>query len=95
MGLKEDYQEKMEARIREWTAKINELKAEADRATADMKIKMQLEIDDLREKTEAVQKYLEEIRAASSEKWESLRAGAEKAMDEWKKKWDGLKSKYF
>ncbi len=94
MGLKETYQEKMEAQIREWTAKIKELKARADQATADLKIKMYKEIDELKARQAEAQKKLDQIRGASAEKWESLKASSEQVMEEWKKKWENVKSRY-
>jgi chromosome segregation ATPase len=94
MGLKEDYLDKIEPQIREWAAKINELKAKAEKGSAEMKIKMTQEIEDLRARKEAAQQKLAEMRAAGAEKWESLKTGTEKAVEEWKKKWESLKSKY-
>jgi len=32
MGLKEDYQEKLEAQLKEWSARIGDFKAKADKA---------------------------------------------------------------
>ena len=94
MGLKEDYLDKIETQIREWAAKINELKAKAEQGSADLKSKMTQEIEDLRARKEAAQQKLAEMRAAGAEKWESLKTGTEKAVEEWKKKWESLKSKY-
>jgi hypothetical protein len=55
---------------------------------------MTQEIEDLRARKEAAQQKLAEMRAAGAEKWESLKTGTEKAVEEWKKKWESLKSKY-
>jgi len=41
MGLKEAYQEKMEAQLKEWTAKLAEMKAKADLASADAKVHLE------------------------------------------------------
>ena len=35
MGMKEAYQQKLEAQLDEWTADINKMKAKADKADAD------------------------------------------------------------
>ena len=53
MGLKEAYQEKIEAQIREWNAKLDEYKAKADKAKADVKIQMYQQMDRLRAQKEA------------------------------------------
>jgi seryl-tRNA synthetase len=84
MGLKEAYQEKIEAQIKEWTAKLQEYKAKADKASADVKIQMYQQIDHLRAQKEAAQQKLNEIKAASGDSWEALKAGSEKVLDEMK-----------
>jgi len=94
MGLKEAYQEKLEAQLKEWSAKLHELKAKADKATADAKIKMYQEIDDLKAKKEVAQQKLDEIKAAGAEKWESLKAASEKTMEDLKSKWASVKAKF-
>ena len=68
MGLKEDYQEKVETHLKEWTAKINELTGKAEQASADVKAKMLKEIEDLRGRKDELQQKLNEIKAASSGK---------------------------
>lgn len=94
MGLKEAYQEKIEAQIREWTAKLQEFKAKADKASADAKIHMYKHIDNLRAQKEAAQQKLNEIKAASGDSWEVLKAGSERALEEMKKTWEEMKSKF-
>jgi len=94
MGLKEAYQEKLEAQLKEWSAKLNELKAKADKATAGAKVKMYQEIDDLKAKKEVAQQKLDEIKAAGAEKWESLKAASEKTMEDLKSKWASVKAKF-
>jgi uncharacterized coiled-coil DUF342 family protein len=94
MGLKEAYQEKLEAQLREWSAKISELKAKADQASADAKIKMYQELDDLKARKGAAQEKLNEIKAAGAEKWESLRAGADQTLADLKSRWETIKGKF-
>jgi hypothetical protein len=94
MGLKEAYQEKIEAQIKEWTAKLQLYKAKADKASADVKIQMHQQLDHLRAQKEAALQKLNEIKAASGDSWETLKAGAEKALEEMKKTWEGMKSKF-
>ena len=40
MGLKEAYQEKLEAQFKEWSAKVMELQAKTEMAKADAKIEL-------------------------------------------------------
>jgi hypothetical protein len=94
MGLKEAYQEKIEAQLKEWTAKLNEYKAKADKASADVKIQMYSQIDQMKARKEALQQKLNEVGAASGDSWEALKAGSEKILEEMKKTWESMKSKF-
>jgi predicted ATP-binding protein involved in virulence len=94
MGLKEAYQEKIEAQIKEWTARLQEYKAKADKAGAEAKIQMYQQIDRLRAQKEAAQQKLNDIKAAKGESWEALRDGSERILAEMKKTWEEIKSKF-
>ncbi|MFN2368127.1 MAG: hypothetical protein ABR605_04160, partial [Desulfurivibrionaceae bacterium] len=50
MTEKEAYQKKRSAQLREWQAKIEGLKAKADKAAAEQQIKFYKEIESLRKK---------------------------------------------
>jgi 3-deoxy-D-manno-octulosonic-acid transferase len=94
MKFKEAYQEKLEAQIKEWSAKLAELKTKADKAGAEAKEQMYKHIDQLRARKEATQQKLNEIRAAKADTWENLKAGSEKALDEMKKTWESFRSMF-
>jgi len=94
MGLKDAYLEKMEAQFREWGAKIDELKAKADKAEAGAKIEYMKQLDVLKAKRDAAQTQLGEIRAAGEEAWEHLKSGVEGAWSELKAAIDGAATKF-
>ena len=94
MGTKEAYQEKIETQIKEWSAKLKEYKAKADKASADVKVQMYQRIDRMRAQREAAQDKLNEIKAANTQSWEALKAGTEKIMGTLKQTWEEMKSKY-
>jgi hypothetical protein len=94
MGLKEAYQEKLEAQVKEWAVKLTELKAKADQAGADAKIQMYKQIDQLQAQKEAAQQKLSQIKSAGAESWEALKAGSEKTLADMKETWKALKSKF-
>jgi uncharacterized protein YjbJ (UPF0337 family) len=85
MGLKEAYQEKMRGELELWQAKIEVLKAKADVAGADQKIKYYEQIESLRVKQQQVHKKLDDLRSASEGAWDEVKAGVEFA-------WEDLKS---
>lgn len=84
MGLKEAYEEKMEARLREWNAKIDVLKAKADRAGAEQKVRYYESIENLRDKQKKLESKLEQLRSSSEMAWEEFRGGVEQAWEELK-----------
>ena len=85
--MKEAYQQKMEAQLKEWAAKIGELMAKAEKAKAEATIEYQRRIKELQVKQAVAQEKLEELRKAGEGAWADLRAGLETA-------WDDLKSAF-
>jgi len=91
MGLKEAYQEKLEAQLKEWSAKVKELQAKAEGAKADAKIEMYKHLQTLQAKQEAAQQKLKELRDAGADAWEKAKPGLESAMDGVKSAWENVK----
>jgi nucleotide-binding universal stress UspA family protein len=81
---KKAYQEKIEAQLREWGAKIDEVKAKAETSKAELKIKYEKQVEDLRTKQDLVHQKLRELRESGEEAWEGLKTGTEKSLDELK-----------
>jgi hypothetical protein len=92
MGLKEAYQEKLEAQLKEWSAKFNELRAKAEMAKADAKIEIQKHLQTLQAKQEAAHQKLEELKKAGADTWEKAKPGLEQAMDGLKRAWESIKA---
>jgi nucleotide-binding universal stress UspA family protein len=88
------YQEKIEAQLKEWGAKIEDLKAKAQKSKAELKTKYEIQIEDLRAKQEAVQKKLREFRESGEEAWEGLKIGVEKSLEELKGSLDSALSTF-
>ncbi len=82
MDSKEAYREKLEAQMREWSAKVDLLKAKADQAEAEAKIEYNKAIEDLRRRKEALQAKVKELQDASDAAWRDIKAGTEKAAAE-------------
>ena len=94
MGLKENYQEKLEAQLKEWSGKIDQLKTAAGKLAADARVTYHQQIDALRGKQEAAQKKLQELKEAGEGVWEYLKAGIERAWDELKEGVEGALSRF-
>ncbi len=91
MENKEAYRQKLEAQMREWSAKIDLLKARADQAEAEAKIEYRNRIEDLRKKREVLREKLRELQKATDAAWKDIRAGTERAAADLK---DALQSAF-
>jgi hypothetical protein len=85
VATKEAYQKRFEAQLKEWDARLDLLKAKAQKASADVRIKHEDELESLRARREAAHKTLEELRKRSENAWEDTKDGAEKIWDEMSK----------
>ncbi len=81
MSTKQAYEKKLQAKLDEWSAEIDKLKAKANSAEADTQLEYNRLIDELRTKQNEAQKKLDELKEASDDAWEDLKAGIENAWD--------------
>ena len=81
MKNKEAYIQKLQAKIDEWNADINRLKAKADQVEADSKIEYQKQIQALKSKRDEIEKKVSEISRSGENAWEDLKAGADLARE--------------
>jgi hypothetical protein len=72
----------MEAELMRWSAKLEELRAKTPTAGSETKFDYRKRVDDMREKYEAAEEKLGELRAAGTAKWETFRGGIESAWSE-------------
>jgi len=84
METKDVYKARIDAQLKEWSAKIAELKVKAERAEADLKAGYLKEVEGLKVKKEALQLKLEELKKTGDEAWETLKAGMEHAASDLK-----------
>lgn len=77
MKDKEGYQQELRARLNVLKKDLEVLKAKADRAEAGVKLEYQAKINDLEQKQESANKKLTELKNASDEAWDDIKAGAE------------------
>lgn len=82
MATKAAYQKKLEAQLREWDAKLDQIGAKARVAAADARIGYENELESLNSKRAAAQKTVEELGKRGENAWEDLKDGAEKVWDE-------------
>jgi multidrug resistance efflux pump len=81
MSTREAYENKLESQLSEWKIEIDKLKAKADKAEADVKIKYYKQIESLQAKQEAAREKLAELKKAGEDAWEDLKSGVKSAWD--------------
>jgi len=80
METRHDYIEKLSARVREWDAKIDELKGRAELAKAEVKVRYKQQIVALNEDRDNAKRILSELYEASDTAWKDVRKRAEELL---------------
>jgi chromosome segregation ATPase len=81
MGKDEQQEAKIEARLREWAAQLESLKAKADRAAAEVRKEYYEQIDELRQEIEATLRTWSKTSEASEGKAEGAEAAAKTLVE--------------
>lgn len=85
MSEKNAYQKKLEAKLDEWKAEIQRLKARAAGAEADLEIELKEQLIDLRAKRDHAELSLEKLRHAGEGAWQDLKSGIEIAFEDFER----------
>ena len=94
MADKDAYVKKMHAKLDEWNAEIDKLKAKADQAEAESRIEYQNQIEDLQDKRTEAKKKLSQVKEAGEGAWEDLKSGVQDAWDAMDKAVKSARSKF-
>ena len=94
MNNKKAYEKKIQAQVDEWNAEIEKLKAQASQVRADMQINYNNQIEELQQRKKSVNKKLTQLKQASEESWEDLKAGIDEGIDLFKITVDSIISRY-
>lgn len=82
------YQEKVRAQIKEMKAKMMMLEAEAEKSSADMRIKYQESLDDLKSRFKDIEMRLDRFSNSAEDTWDDIRSGIDKSMSELRNAFD-------
>jgi hypothetical protein len=82
MSTKNAYVEKMEAQLKQFGARFDNLKAKAQEQVADGKIKLERGKEASKAEYEAAVAKFTELKSAGDDKWESMKEHVEKAWAE-------------
>ncbi|WP_107852587.1 sll1863 family stress response protein [Oceanimonas marisflavi] len=81
MNERELYQQKAKARLDEWKAELDKLKAQAEQADADTRIELNRQIKTMKAQIEQGENKLDELSEAGEQSWEELKQGFENAWN--------------
>lgn len=81
MSNREEYVEKMKAKLDELNAEVDRLEAKAKGTEADLRIKYDGEIQKLKEHREKAKAKLSEFQKAGDSAWQDLKIGLQGAWD--------------
>ena len=81
MEDKNAYEKKQQAQLDEWAAELDKLKAKAEQADAEGRIKLNEEIKKAEAMRARVEERLSELRASTDEAWTDLKSGIDNAAD--------------
>lgn len=79
---KEAYLQKLQAKLNEWDADIEALKAKASGASADARMELNKQIQELESEQNEMKQRYEKLKTASDDAWNDIRHGTEAA---WKR----------
>lgn len=94
MSKKEAFEKQFEAQLNEWKAEVDVLRAKANKADAEMRIKYHEQIDKLQAKEKEVRSRLSSLKHAGEESWQDLKKGLEEASDSLSKAFSSIKTKF-
>ncbi len=82
MTTKQAFQQKLEAQLKEWDIKFDELKAKGQEARAEIRADIEKQIESLSDKRAVAQAKILELRRRTEDAWEDLKTDVEKTWEE-------------
>lgn len=76
-----EYRDQIQAKLKDLSAKIEQYKIQADKATGDLKVKLNNALADLESKRQAAQDKLAELQSSGSKTWARMKAGLDAALE--------------
>ncbi|MGD2278561.1 MAG: hypothetical protein PVH45_00520 [Candidatus Omnitrophota bacterium] len=92
--LKKAYQEKVEAQLKEWGNKLENLKIKSEKLGADIKVNVIEKIEDIKNKIQEQKKDLEQLKSADEQSMEKLKSKMEALAEGIKKGINDIMSKF-
>jgi len=84
MEKRDLYIEKINAQIKQYSAKLAEMRGKATETHADMKLEYLNQVENLEGKMDGLKEKYEQLKKSSESSWEDIKEGTENAWDELK-----------
>jgi hypothetical protein len=81
-ALKQAYLDKTTAQLKEWTARVDTMKAQIAQGTAGVRINFHEHVKSWNEKESAIKLKIDEVGTASAERFEAAKAGVQSIWQE-------------
>jgi len=94
MSERDQYIEKAKAKLDQWNAEIDKLKARADEAGADARIEYGKRLDEMRSHRDEAEKWLRQMRDSSDAAWSDMKVGFDRAWDQLSGAFERARSHY-
>lgn len=86
---RELYRQKYEAQLREWNAKVDELRAHQSKLGAQARLDMQPQIESVRNRYETARTRFQDLGNAAEDTWDDVKRNAEDAWNDFKSSIEG------
>ncbi|NVN92727.1 MAG: hypothetical protein HXX11_19320 [Desulfuromonadales bacterium] len=94
MDKKDAYREKLDAQLKEWKIKIDQLESRVASASSEVKDELIKEIEGLRRQKTVVREKWNELQKTGGETWDKMKDGLEKASTELKETLDKVINRF-
>lgn len=94
MSEKDHYIEKARARLDQWNAEIDRMRARLDEAGADAKIDRERQLREMRARRDEARAQLEQIGKASDAAWDDMKAGFDGAWNSISRAFESAASRF-
>lgn len=94
MSTKQSFQQKLEAQLEEWDAKLAELKAKAKESKVKTRAEFEKQLEAIAGNRAAVEEKWRELRKHSEDAWEDLKEGTAKACDDMREALDRIVARF-
>lgn len=94
MTNRDEYLEKLKAKLDDWNADIDKLEASAREAQGEMQEQIHKQLESLREMRDDAQKQYLDLQNAAADAWDVMAQGTEKAWKAWFNAFEDARSKF-